>query len=78
MLSACSRNELLASAMRKCGICEERGSGYDKVVSFIEQYNLPAPQITVYENHTKVVLNAKKEFDKLTKDERILACYNHT
>lgn len=74
----CSRNELLASAMRKCGICEERGSGYDKVVSFIEQYNLPAPQITVYENHTKVVLNAKKEFDKLTKDERILACYNHT
>lgn len=26
----CSRNEALAAAMRKVGICEERGSGYDK------------------------------------------------
>lgn len=74
----CSRNELLASVMRKAGICEERGSGYDKVVSFVEQYNLPAPKITVYENHTKVVLSSKKGFDELSKDERILACYNHT
>lgn len=73
-----SRNELLASAMRKVGICEERGSGYDKVVSFVEQYNLPAPQIIVYENHTKVILSARKSFDELTKDERILACYDHT
>ena len=74
----CSRNELLASVMRKTGICEERGSGYDKVVSFVEQYNLPAPQIIVYESHTKVVLSARKSFDELTKDERVLACYNHT
>ncbi|MBS4860696.1 ATP-binding protein [Anaerotruncus colihominis] len=74
----CSRNELLASVMRKTGICEERGSGYDKVVSFVEQYNLPAPQIIVYENHTKVVLSARKSFDELTKDERIWACYYHT
>jgi len=74
----CSRNEALASAMRRVGICEERGSGYDKVISYIEQYNLPAPEVTVYENHTKVVLSEKKGFDTLTKNERILACYNHT
>ena len=28
---AVSRNENLAGFMHKCGICEERGSGYDKV-----------------------------------------------
>lgn len=27
-----SRNELLADLMRRLGICEERGSGFDKVV----------------------------------------------
>lgn len=74
----CSRNEALASAMRRTGICEERGSGYDKVVSYVEQYNLPAPKVTIYDNHTKVVLCAKKTFEELTKDERVLACYNHT
>ena len=74
----CSRNEALASAMRRAGICEERGSGYDKVVSYIEQYNLPAPKVTVYDSHTKVVLTSKKAFESLTKDERVLACYNHT
>ena len=27
-----SRNENIAEFMHKCGICEERGSGYDKIV----------------------------------------------
>ena len=74
----CSRNEALASAMRRAGICEERGSGYDKVVSYVEQYNLPAPKVTVYDNQTKVELSSKKSFESLTKEERVLACYNHT
>lgn len=74
----CSRNEALASAMRRAGICEERGSGYDKVVSYVEQYNLPAPKVTVYDNQTKVELSSKKPFEALTKEERVLACYNHT
>ena len=37
-----SRNEILASFMRRIGICEERGSGYDKVVFQTEFYQLPA------------------------------------
>lgn len=67
----------LAAAMRKVGICEERGSGYDKVISYVEKYNLPAPLITEYERSTKVSLFAKKEFDELTKKEKIAACYAH-
>lgn len=74
----CSRNEALAAAMHKVGICEERGSGYDKVIAHIEEYNLPAPQITESDLHTKVTLYAKKIFDSLTKEEKMLACYNHT
>lgn len=73
----CSRNEALAAAMRKVGICEERGSGYDKVISYVEKYNLPAPVITEYERSTKVCLFAKKDFDSLSKKEKIAACYAH-
>lgn len=36
-----SRNELLARFMRRLNICEERGSGIDKVVSECEYYQLP-------------------------------------
>ena len=38
-----SRNEALASFMRRIGVCEERGSGVDKVVFQTEFYQLPAP-----------------------------------
>ena len=36
-----SRNEMLASLMRRMGFCEEQGSGLDKVVKSIEIYQLP-------------------------------------
>ena len=73
----CSRNESLAAAMHKVGICEERGSGYDKIITYVENYNLPAPIITEYERSTKVSLFSKKDFDSLTKKEKIAACYAH-
>ena len=37
-----SRNEGLASLMRRFGICEERGTGIDKVVNEIESRHRPA------------------------------------
>lgn len=51
-----SRNEVLASFMRRIGVCEERGSGFDKVVSQTEFYQLPAPSIDIFDNHTRVTL----------------------
>lgn len=72
-----SRNEKLASFMRRIGICEERGSGYDKVVSSTEVYQLPAPEIEIYNDHTKVILYAHKDFSKMSKDDRYRACYLH-
>ena len=72
-----SRNEKLASFMRRIGVCEERGSGYDKVVFQTEFYQLPAPEIDIYNDHTKVILYAHKEFSKMSKDDRYRACYLH-
>lgn len=72
-----SRNEKLASFLRRVGMCEERGSGIDKVVADTEEYQLPAPTIEVYENHTKVTLFSHKPFNKMDRDEKVRACYLH-
>jgi len=72
-----SRNERLAGFMRRIGICEERGSGFDKVVAQTEHYQLPAPEIEIYDNHTRVILYAHQEFSKMSKGNRIHACYLH-
>jgi ATP-dependent DNA helicase RecG len=72
-----SRNESLASFMRRVGVCEERGSGIDKVVSQTEYYQLPAPVIEVSDEHTRVTLYSYKPFNEMEKEEKIHACYLH-
>ena len=42
-----SRNERLASLMRRMGICEEKSSGIDRVVHNAELFQLPAPDFRV-------------------------------
>ena len=72
-----SRNELIASLMRRFGICEERGSGIDKVVDMIEVHQLPAPLFESVENSTRCVLFAHKQLAEMDRGERVLACYWH-
>ncbi len=72
-----SRNEDLASIMRRFSICEERGSGIDKVVANIEIFQLPAYDVRVQEKHTKVILYAYQKFSDMDKQDRIRACYQH-
>jgi len=72
-----SRNEDLAAMMRRFGICEEKGSGMDKVVLNIELYQLPAYKIQVKEKHTVAILFAHKTLNDMDKNERIQACYQH-
>ncbi|MDN3397872.1 ATP-binding protein [Psychrobacter sp. APC 3426] len=72
-----SRNEGIASLMRRIGICEERGSGIDKVVAETEFYQLPAPLFEMSDEFTKITLFAHREFKDLDKEERIRACYLH-
>jgi predicted HTH transcriptional regulator len=72
-----SRNEALASFLRRVGICEERGSGVDKVVFETEFFQLPAPLFEVVGGHTRAVLFAHKPFREMDKAERVRACYLH-
>lgn len=72
-----SRNEVLASLMRRFQICEERGTGIDKVVAEVEHYQLPAPLFEVPPNFTRVVLFARKPLTHMDKAERVRACYLH-
>ncbi len=72
-----SRNEQLAELMRRLGICEEKGSGIDKVVHAAEIYQLPAPDFKVGERRTTAVLFAHQNFSNMSKKDRMRACYQH-
>ena len=72
-----SRNEALASLMRRLGICEEKGSGIDNVVAACELYQLPAPDFVQLEKHTKAVLFNPKTLNEMNKKDRVRSCYQH-
>jgi predicted HTH transcriptional regulator len=54
-----TRNELLARFMRRLNICEERGSGYDKVIIECEKFQLPVPEILAEERYTRIIIREK-------------------
>ena len=72
-----SRNEILASAFRRYRICEERGTGFQKVVQSVELFGLPPILFTPFENSFKVTLYAPRKFADMSQSERIEACYQH-
>ena len=72
-----SRNERIASLLRRMGICEERGSGVDKVVSLTELHQLPAPVFKAMEHATRATLFGPRAFGDMDREDRILACYLH-
>lgn len=72
-----SRNEALAAFMRRVKICEERGSGIDKVVFQAEMYQLPAPEFRVTEQHTVAILYAPRQLRGMDRQDRVRACYQH-
>lgn len=72
-----SRNELFASLMRRMRICEERGSGIDKALFYIEVYGLPPIEFVEGSNVFKAVLHSPKRFQQMLSEERLNACYQH-
>lgn len=73
-----SRNEDLASFMRRIKICEEKGSGIDKVIFNVELYQLPAPNFQIKEKQTKVILYSPLELNEMDSKDKIRACYQHS
>ncbi len=72
-----SRNERLAALMRRMRICEEKGSGIDKVIHSVEVFQLPAPDFRAGDRRTLVVLFAHKELEEMDSNDRTRACYQH-
>jgi ATP-dependent DNA helicase RecG len=63
--------------MRRIGVCEERGSGIDKVIDVIEDAHLPPPDFRANDDSTQVVIFGRKPFGELTRQERVRGCYQH-
>lgn len=59
-----SRNEDLAAFMRRINVCEERGSGIDKVVSAVEAFQLPPPDFRSSEDNTIAILYADRPLSR--------------
>lgn len=72
-----SRNEALASLMRRVGICEERGSGVDKVVLQTEVFQLPAPAFEIVGDSMRSTLFASVPLLKMSGADRTRAVYLH-
>jgi len=71
------RNELLARIMYKTRICEDRGSGLIRALTGIELYGLPPLKFEISPTSFKVVLFAPRNYQEMSKQERINACFQH-
>ncbi len=72
-----SRNEALASLMRRMKLCEEQGTGIDKVFLQVELHHLPPPDFRSEGEAVRAVLFAPRRFADMTPEERVRACYQH-
>ncbi len=72
-----SRNETLSSLMRRLKMCEELGSGWDRIALECELKRLPAPKIVLYEENTKVILFSELPFANIPQEEKLWSCYLH-
>ncbi|NEG69926.1 ATP-binding protein [Bifidobacterium choloepi] len=72
-----SRNEDTAALMRRMKICEERGTGWDKIAMSCEHMELPSPRIRGYDTGTRVTLFSARPFSRISMEDREWACYMH-
>ena len=72
-----SRNEKLAALMRRLRMCEELGTGWDKIVITCELFQLPAPTIELFEDSTRVTLFSDVPFSSISPEDKLWACYLH-
>lgn len=72
-----SRNEGLAALMRRMKMCEERGSGIDKVIFNVELFQMPAPDFRIAGDNTVAILYGPRTFPRMDREERVRACYQH-
>lgn len=72
-----SRNEKLASLMRRLNMGEELGRGWDRMVISCELQQLPAPRIQIYQKSTKVSLFSQLDFTNIPVEDKLWSTYLH-
>ena len=75
-----ARNPKLAGLSRRLHMCEEAGSGWDKIIDACESAHLPSPEIMQSEGESAsltVRLLQYRPYDQLSEDERMDCCYWH-
>ncbi|WP_102268304.1 RNA-binding domain-containing protein [Massilicoli timonensis] len=73
-----SRNEYIASFLRIVKICEERGSGFDRMEEGMNELKIPAPKVETAEDFTRTKLYWYKNFGEWKKEDKIRTCYLYT
>lgn len=63
--------------MRRMRLCEEQGTGIDKVIVAVELHQSPPPDFRMEGDAVRVVLFAPRRFADMTPQERGRACYQH-
>jgi len=69
------RNEAMASFLRIIQICEERGSGFDRMEEGMSELKIPAPKVETTDDFTRVKLFWYPDLNSWKKEERIRTCY---
>lgn len=67
----------LAALMRRMRLCEEQGTGIDKVLVAVELHQLPPPDFWVEGEAVRAVLYGPRRLAEMTPQERVRACYQH-
>jgi len=72
-----TRNPKLADALRRGSIVEEKGSGWDKITSALEEHALPPSKTETDSGYTKVTVFGHRDLSHMNLEERVAAVYQH-
>lgn len=70
-----SRNEAMASFLRMIHICEERGSGFDRMEEGMSALKIPAPKVETGDDFARTKLYWYENLNEWTKEDKIRTCY---
>lgn len=63
--------------MRRMKMCEEMGTGWDRIIIECEKMFLPSPRLESINSYTKVTILGKISFKEMDREDKIWACYTH-
>ena len=72
-----NRIRLIRICIIQMGICEELGTGWDKIIISCEAMFLPAPKIQLFEDSTRVTIYSDIPFTNIALEDKLWACYVH-